>query len=94
MVRGAFSADGTAPGAGRDPSRGTTLVVLSVATSIDALAVGLTLAMLEVGIWYASAIIGVVTGALSLVAVRLGNRFGALLGRRMEGLRNWLCYGF
>ena len=57
----------------RDPSRGATLVMLSVATSIDALAVGLTLAMLEVGIWYASAIIGVVTGLLSLVAIRLGS---------------------
>lgn len=68
----------------RDPSRGATLVMLSVATSIDALAVGLTLAMLEVGIWYASATIGIVTGLLSLAAIRLGNRLGARFGRRME----------
>jgi putative Mn2+ efflux pump MntP len=70
----------------RDPSRGATLVMLSVATSIDALAVGLTLAMLEVGIWYASAIIGVVTGLLSLVAIRLGSSLGARFGRRMEAV--------
>lgn len=68
----------------RDPSRGLTLVMLSVATSIDALAVGLSLAMLDVGIWYASAIIGVVTGLLSLLAIRLGNRLGNRFGRRME----------
>jgi putative Mn2+ efflux pump MntP len=70
----------------RDPSRGATLVMLSLATSIDALAVGLTLAMLDVGIWYASAIIGVVTGALSLTAIALGNQLGARFGRRMEAL--------
>ena len=38
--------DGDDPDLSRDPSRGTTLVMLSVATSIDALAIGLTLAML------------------------------------------------
>ena len=50
----------------RDPSRGTTLVMLSVATSIDALAIGLSLAMLGHDIWFAALIIGVVTGSLSL----------------------------
>jgi putative Mn2+ efflux pump MntP len=68
----------------RDPSRGVTLVMLSVATSIDALAVGLTLAMLDVGIWWASVTIGVVTGCLSAVAVRAGSRLGASAGRWME----------
>jgi putative Mn2+ efflux pump MntP len=82
MFRESFS-DGET-GFGRDPSRGATLVMLSVATSIDALAVGLSLAMLEVGIWYASATIGIVTGLLSLLAIRLGNRLGRRFGKRME----------
>lgn len=68
----------------RDPSRGMTLVMLAVATSIDALAVGLTLAMLDTGIWYASVTIGAVTGLLSFVAVRTGNRLGSVVGQRME----------
>jgi manganese efflux pump family protein len=68
----------------RDPSKGTTLVMLSVATSIDALAIGLTLAMLGDGIWYAALLIGVVTGALSFLAIQAGRRAGAALGRRME----------
>ncbi len=68
----------------RDPSRGTTLVMLSVATSIDALAVGLTLAMLGSGIWYAALVIGLVTGSLSLVAILVGRRVGTALGSRME----------
>jgi manganese efflux pump family protein len=82
MLLAAFNGDD--PSYNRDPSRGTTLVMLAVATSIDALAVGLTLAMLEVGIWYASAIIGVVTGLLSLLAIQLGRRLGERFGKRME----------
>src|SRR5512145_3318729 len=43
-----------------DPTRGLTLVILSVATSIDALAVGLSLAMLGVNIWLPALVIGLV----------------------------------
>jgi len=67
-----------------DPSRGMTLVTLSVATSIDAMAIGLSLAMVRVSIWYPCIVIGVVTATLSLVAIRLGTRLGAAFGRRME----------
>jgi manganese efflux pump family protein len=69
---------------GRDPSRGTTLILLSIATSIDALAIGLTLAMLGNGIWFASIVIGLVTAGLSLLAVLLGSRVGRAVGSRME----------
>ena len=82
MVLAGFSEDRES--FSRDPSRGMTLVMLSVATSIDALAVGLTLAMLGASIWYASVIIGLVTAALSFMGVRTGNRLGAALGQRME----------
>jgi manganese efflux pump family protein len=68
----------------RDPTRGWTLVMLSIATSLDALAVGLSLAMLAGRIWYPALVIGVVTGTLVLVGVRMGNRFGVWLGKRME----------
>ncbi len=67
-----------------DPSRGPTLILLSVATSIDALAVGLTLAVLGSGIWYASVVIGVVTACLSCLAILVGTRVGQAAGRRME----------
>jgi len=69
---------------GRDPSRGATLLLLSVATSIDALAIGLTLAMLGNGIWFASVVIGLVTACLSFLAVLLGTRVGRAVGTRME----------
>lgn len=67
-----------------DPTKGWTLVMLSVATSIDALAVGLSLAVLGVDIWYPAIVIGIVAGVLTIVGLQLGTRFGALLGRRME----------
>ncbi len=67
-----------------DPSRGLTLIVLSVATSIDALAVGLSLAMIRVNIWYPSMVIGLVTACLSVVGLRLGGRLGVRFGKHME----------
>jgi len=60
------------------------LVSLSVATSIDALAIGFTLAMVGVRIWWPSIIIGLMTGGLSLVGVALGTSLGMRLGQRME----------
>lgn len=68
----------------KDPSRGMTMVMLSVATSIDALAVGLSLAMLDVNIWYPSAMIGVITAGMSLFAIRIGTKLGRMFGKRME----------
>lgn len=65
----------------QDPTRGLTLVALSVATSIDALAVGLSLAFLHVSIWLPAAIIGVVAAALSAVGVFCGARIGTFWGR-------------
>lgn len=53
------------------------LFVLSVATSIDALAVGITFALLpDTNIWVSITVIAVVTFVLSLIGVIIGNRFG------------------
>ncbi|HOT24445.1 MAG TPA: manganese efflux pump MntP family protein [Thermoleophilia bacterium] len=68
----------------KDPTKGASLVVLSVATSIDALAVGLSLALLGTAIWYPALVIGIVALVFTAVGLHLGRRFGALLGRRME----------
>lgn len=69
---------------GKDLTRGWTLVILCVATSIDALAVGFTLAMLNVNVWIPCVVIGVVTSALSLVGVRLGNHLHTTFAARAE----------
>jgi putative Mn2+ efflux pump MntP len=67
-----------------DPTRGMSLVLLSLATSIDALAVGLTLAVLRVSIWLPALVIGLVAGVLTVTGMLLGRRVGALWGPRIE----------
>ncbi len=67
-----------------DPSRGLMLVMLALATSIDAFAVGLSLAMLGLRIVLPCVTIGVVTAVLSLLGVRLGSVLGSRWGMRME----------
>lgn len=54
-----------------------TMLTMAVATSIDALAVGVSLAFLRVDIWSAVLMIGLVTGAFSMAGVRIGNVFGS-----------------
>lgn len=68
----------------KDPSRGLSLIFLSVATSIDALAIGLTISMLEISIWYPSLIIGIVTATCALIAIVIGQRLGIMFGKKME----------
>jgi len=67
-----------------DPSRGISLVMLSVATSIDALAVGFSLALLRYDIWYPSICIGIITAILSLAGLLAGNRLGKKFGKIIE----------
>jgi len=69
-----------------DPSRGKSLVMLSVATSIDALAVGLSLAVLQVNIWRSALAIGLTSTLLSVIGLYLGDRLSRRFGRRMEML--------
>lgn len=69
---------------GSDPTRGISLVTLSVATSIDALAVGLSLAMLEQEVWTPAVVIGLVAAALTAVGITCGGRLGARWGARAE----------
>jgi manganese efflux pump family protein len=63
-----------------DPTRGAMLLVLSLATSIDALSVGLSLAFLRVSIVVPSIIIGIVTFALSAIGAGFGSRIGRRCG--------------
>lgn len=52
------------------------VLLLAIATSIDALAVGITFSFLQVNIWIAIAIIGMTTFVCSVIGVFVGNRFG------------------
>lgn len=67
-----------------DPTRGISLVLLSLATSMDALAVGMSLGVLRIRIWYPAVVIGMVAGALTAIGMHLGAPLGNRLGRKME----------
>lgn len=67
-----------------DPSRGLTMVALAIATSIDALAVGLSLAMIKVEIWIPSLVIGLVACLFTVIGLFLGTKAGAIWGKRIE----------
>jgi putative Mn2+ efflux pump MntP len=82
MLREAFH-DGADVPAG-DPTRGWTLLLLSIATSIDALAVGLSMAFLDVSVWLPSVVIGLVAFAFTAAGVLVGARVGRTLGRWPE----------
>lgn len=60
------------------------MLTLAVATSIDALAVGATFALLSVNIWQSAALIGLVTFAFSVAGVGIGSVFGARFKSKAE----------
>jgi putative Mn2+ efflux pump MntP len=70
----------------KDPTRGFTLVVLSIATSLDAMAIGFTLSMIHVSILYPSIIIGLTAAIFSVAGIYLGSNVTAVLGKRIETL--------
>ncbi len=69
---------------GADATRGISLIVLSLATSMDALAVGLSFGALRVPILYPAAVIGLVTFAITMFATKLGPALGKWAGRWAE----------
>lgn len=69
------------------------LLILAVATSIDALAVGVSFAVLPVNLPLALTVIGVVTFVISLVGVRLGRSVGSWLGKPAEILGGLILIG-
>jgi len=69
------------------------MLVLSIATSIDALAVGITFALLDVSICLAVIIIGVITFAISCTGVKLGHVLGSKCKSKAEILGGFILIG-
>ena len=70
-----------------------TMILLAIATSIDALAVGVTLAFLKTNIFICISIIGIVTFALSIFGVLLGNKFGNKFEKKAQILGGVILIG-
>ena len=72
----------------RDPTRGLSLMLLSLATSIDALAVGFSLSLLRVSIGWPALTIGLVTAAVTAAGLRAGQVLGRV--RRLGAMADLL----
>ena len=83
MLREAFKTDQERSET-KDPTKGLTMVMLSIATSLDALAVGLSLSLINISIWMPAAVIGVVACAFTTVGLHLGKRLA-----NAARLRRW-----
>jgi len=66
----------------KDPTKGWPLLVLSIATSIDALAVGVSFAFFDVNIYYAGAVIGMVCFAITAAGMVFGKALSRVLGKK------------
>src|SRR5512138_1488115 len=91
MIRSGFDADGETYRT--DPSKGKTLMMLCVATSLDAMAVGLSMAMIHTPVIFPSLVIGVVASALSIFGLLAGHKLGETFGKRMEILGGLILVG-
>jgi putative Mn2+ efflux pump MntP len=91
MIIGSF--DGKGKICAVDPTRGLSVIILSVATSIDALAVGVSFAFLRIPVLYPSIIIGAVAFLMTVCGMFFGERLGKLIGRRAEILGGLLLIG-
>lgn len=74
MIKEAFSKEENIK---NDDMSFKTMILLAIATSIDALAVGITFSFLEVNVLLAITIIGIITFAISFAGVKIGNAFGS-----------------
>jgi putative Mn2+ efflux pump MntP len=76
-----------------DQARGIRLVILALATSLDSLAVGLSLGVVQTGILFPAAVIGATSFALTIIGAKLGPVIGRLVGRRAEFVGGLILIG-
>ena len=72
MLKGALGKDDEDKKAGKDATKGMTMVMLSIATSIDALAVGVSMSLLQIKILTPALVIGIVAGIFTIAGLHLG----------------------
>jgi putative Mn2+ efflux pump MntP len=76
-----------------DPTKGVNLIMLSIATSIDALAVGFSLAFLNVEILYPSVVIGIVACIMTIIGMIFGEGLGKIAGQKVGILGGLILIG-
>ncbi len=77
MIREAFQTDDEKTASKKEATKGMTLVILSVATSIDALAVGFSMSVLSISIIFPAVVIGIIAALFTIVGLHLGKVISA-----------------
>ena len=80
MIKEAFSQEEST----NDDTSFKVMIILAIATSIDALTVGITFAFLEVNLLLAVSLIGIITFILSVIGTKIGNKFGIKYKNKAE----------
>ena len=86
MIRGGGDDSEDGESCSVDPTKGRKLLILAVATSIDALAVGLSFSLLNINVWGPSTLIGVVCAVITALGLLAGKGLAHadIFGRRAE----------
>jgi putative Mn2+ efflux pump MntP len=84
MICESFTPKEKSASPGRDPTKGIILIVLSIATSIDALAVGLSFAVLKQSVLFPAIIIGAVAFLMTVTGAKIGPLLGKKAGKKAE----------
>lgn len=93
MILNALSDDENTVKSSNDPTSGWSLVFLSIATSIDALAVGLSLGLIGAAIIMPVFVIAIVASGFTVLGMLLGRRIGLRWGKRVEVLGGVILLG-
>ena len=76
-----------------DPTKGISLIIFSIATSIDALAVGISLAMIDTDIFFPAFVIGIITAGITTLGMFIGSKVGSRFGSFVEVLGGLILIG-
>ena len=96
MIRGGGDDSEDGESCSVDPTKGRKLLILAVATSIDALAVGLSFSLLNINVWGPSTLIGVVCAVITALGLLAGKGLAHadIFGRRAELVGGCVLIGF
>jgi putative Mn2+ efflux pump MntP len=76
-----------------DISRGLLLLTLSIATSLDSLAVGLAFAFEDINLWISASVVGVTSLVISAIGFIIGTKVGSIFGKRAEIIGGLILIG-
>jgi len=92
MLRESLNDDKDEEGSNADPTRGWSLIGLSIATSMDALGVGFSMGIAQMALFKPAVIIGIIAAIMTYVGIRLGRHLSHAYGKKVETVGAIILY--